>query len=507
MTPRHQYDTAIMALRESPDSLVHMHQAVLALARAGSLTFARQEYARYGLDKVWHDEDIMALGGRLYKDLYLSSSGMTARDFALESAERYEAAFRATGGYYSGINAATMAWLGGVPNEIANMRAQRVLELLPTQDLPEKTDKYFVEATRAEARLLLGEESAAQSALQEAWDHDPLNYVAQASTLKQLKMISKKLEQPLSWLSNFMPPQSVHFAGYIFADSIPESDLLDLKEEVMDSIQRQDVGFGYGALAAGSDILIAETLLDQGAELNVVLPSSKDAFIETSVRPYGAHWLDRFETCWEQAASRQELDFGSSQPTDILTGLTSAMSMGMAIRGADRLAVPATQLLICNPDDRVSQTATDAALWKEFGRDQTFITSPPTQSSTNTPREPLVGSLEYTLVDGIKENAHIETEMAAILNSAYQLRESGDHRFKLGIHACLKGNPNAQIVAQSLQEAALPGGIYVSDMAANLIALMAHDTQSVSYVGRTQDDYEAYALVSKTKPSLTDTPL
>lgn len=499
MIPRDQYDSAIVALRESPDSLPHMHQAVLALARAGSLAFARQEYARYGLDKVWHDEDIMALGGRLYKDLYLSSSGVMARDFALESADRYEAAFRATGGYYSGINAATMAWLGGVPNEIANMRAQRVLELLPTQDLSEKTDKYFVEATRAEARLLLGEEIAAQSALQEAWDHDPLNYVAQASTLKQLKMISKKLEQPLSWLSHFTPPQSVHFAGYIFADSIPETDLLDLKKKVTDSIQRQDIGFGYGALAAGSDILIAEALLDQGAELNVVLPGPKDAFIETSVRPYGAHWLDRFETCWEQAASRQELDIGSSQPTDTLTGLASAMSMGMAIRSADRLAVPATQLLICNPDDRVSQTAADAALWKEFGRDQTFIMSPAVQSSTNTPRDPLGDSLKYILVEGRQESAHVESDMVAILNTAHHLRESGHPQIKLGIHTYLKGDPKAQIIAQSLLEAALPGGIYVSDTMANLIALMAHDTHSVSYAGRTQDHYEAYALVAKPK--------
>lgn len=507
MTSRQRYDAAIIALRDDPDSLVHMHQAVLALARAGSLVFAVQEYERYGLDKIWHDEDIMSLGGRLYKDLYLASSTTMARDFAIESAEQYEAAFRATGGFYSGVNAATMAWLGGIPDEIVHMRAQRILELLPSQDPVESVDKYFVEATRAEAHLLLGQESAAQLALQEAWDHDPLNYVAQASTLKQIKMIVMKRDRPLSWLSRFKPPRSVHFAGYIFPDTVPENDLLDLQTSVTDSIQRQDIGFGYGALAAGSDILIAEALLEQGAELHVVLPSSKDTFMETSVRPYGAHWLDRFEVCWGQATSHLELAFDASQPNATVTSLASAIAMGKSILGADRLAVSATQLLICNSEDAVSQSSSDAALWAQFGRDQTFIAIPVFQNTNTTPRERLRNNLEYILVEGGRKTAHVESNMEAILTAAYRLRKNGPGQMTMGIHAYLKGDPKAELIAQSLQEAALPGGVYVSEISANLIALMAHETYGVSYVGRTHDDYAAYALLLKAEPSLPDIPL
>ena len=66
------YETFVTQLKSNPDNLDLKHKAVLALARMGSLDFARIEFERYGLDKVRNHEDIMALNGRLSKDLYLS---------------------------------------------------------------------------------------------------------------------------------------------------------------------------------------------------------------------------------------------------------------------------------------------------------------------------------------------------------------------------------------------------------------------------------------------------
>jgi hypothetical protein len=45
-----------------------------------------------------------------------------------------------------------------------------------------------------------------------------------------------------------------------------------------------NVGFVYGALACGADIILAETALKLGTEFEAVLPFSTERFIETSVR-------------------------------------------------------------------------------------------------------------------------------------------------------------------------------------------------------------------------------
>jgi len=85
------------------------------------LNFAWAEYRRYGLDKISAHQDanllerIMGLGARLLKDLLLASSGKVAKDYALQSSEKYEAAYQVTGGFYSGINAAAMGLMGGMP--------------------------------------------------------------------------------------------------------------------------------------------------------------------------------------------------------------------------------------------------------------------------------------------------------------------------------------------------------------------------------------------------------
>jgi len=186
------YDTAITALKTDPNNPELKHQAVLALARAGSLEFALKEYQRYALEKIRHHEDIMALGGRLYKDLYLQNSGKEALEYAQKSAAKYEAAFQDTQGYYSGINSAAMALISDMPWYIVKTRVENILTLLPPTENLSPENHYFVEATRAECLLILGQSSEAKNALRKAITFDPLNYTAHASTLKQFKLILDK---------------------------------------------------------------------------------------------------------------------------------------------------------------------------------------------------------------------------------------------------------------------------------------------------------------------------
>jgi len=125
------YEAGVAALKDSPHDRQLQHKIVLALARAGALDFALSEYERFGLSAIRDNEDIMALNGRLSKDLYLRSSGQEAQKHAAAAARKYELAFQNTLGYYSGVNSATMALMADLPEERVMARIEAIEALLP----------------------------------------------------------------------------------------------------------------------------------------------------------------------------------------------------------------------------------------------------------------------------------------------------------------------------------------------------------------------------------------
>lgn len=87
--------------------------AVLCLARAGAIDFARTEYVRLGLDRIDDDPDVIALGARLLKDVALAARGRRRAAFAKASTRRYHDLFQRFGGLYGAVNAATMTLVAG----------------------------------------------------------------------------------------------------------------------------------------------------------------------------------------------------------------------------------------------------------------------------------------------------------------------------------------------------------------------------------------------------------
>lgn len=270
------YENAVDALKKSPDSVQLKHQAVLALARSGAFEFAEAEYQRFELGNVYDDEDVMALAGRLAKDSALSQNGSLQAEEAFRSANLYKAAFDVSRGFYSGINAATMKFVADRDKVDANKAAQNILKSLPQTHSLKADELYFIEATRAEALLLQENRTDAESALRRAVQHDPMNFTAHASTLRQFRMIENFMQADASWLEVFQPPAAVHYCGHIFgadggARALKKDEEEKLRVRLSDLIQRNDIGFGFGALAAGADIVFAEMLLEEGGELNVCL--------------------------------------------------------------------------------------------------------------------------------------------------------------------------------------------------------------------------------------------
>lgn len=448
----------------------------------------------------------MSLHGRLYKDLFLSSSGSVALEHARQSARKYEEAFKATQGFYSGINAATMSLVAGYDAGMVDMRTRRVLELLPvTNDLDPAT-KYFTEATRAEAQYLLGNQDGAKASLSVAFNHDPLNYTAHASTLRQLRMISRIRGEDDLWLTPFSPPISVHFAGHIFglegevASALPgfsQVELEALKIEISEVIQKNDIGFGFGALAAGADLLIAESLLAEGAELHVKLPVRPDLFKQHSVTPYGQYWSVLFETCLNNVTSVEIISNSTDWPNDEIDRFSSMISMGSAIDLASQLSVQSAQFLIWDGQSSLSGMPKDIERWNATGRPRFTI---PYRGDRVLNLEPVRDQDHRKLVTFLssKNERDVYSNVAEALEDAFQRRTDEPAVLQLGLTLELvsEGGEGSDL-SDRIAQHALPGSLCVSSPMAHYIAVHHYDEFATDRIHPLDSGEAVFALRRK----------
>lgn len=335
---------------------------MLCLARAGALDFARSEYVRLGLAK--HDDaDAIALGARLLKDVALASQGARRIAFARASRHRYEALSRRFGGVYGAINAATMTLVAGDRSGAAE-RAATVLRA-PAQQGAVGEAAYYEAASRAEALFLVGDQEAARRRLEQALALAPNAYAAHASTLRQMEMLCLEIGVDPAWLAPFRPPACAHFTGHIH--NVCASAL---RASLDETLRAERIGFGYGGLAAGADIVFAEALIEAGGELHVVLPINRAAFIDVSVAPFGENWLERFERCMARAASIRYASQDPYRGDEQVFAYASQFAMGCAVLRAQTLATEAVQLAVW--DGRAAPgpagVSADMAYWTRSGR-------------------------------------------------------------------------------------------------------------------------------------------
>ena len=480
------YERAAAQLAGDSDNRDLQHSAVLALARAGALDFARREYTRFGLAGVEGHEDIMSLGARLEKDLFLRG-GPHAGDHAARSAGLYDAAFDATGGYYSGINAATMALMAGMPEKVVSARAEAIREALPVLAAVNPQERYYTRATLAETYLLTDDRPRAAQALQSAVDFDPLNYAAHATTLKQFRMIAEKQGAPSDWLSDFSPPRSVHFAGHILG---PSADEDSLAVALSDVIQARDIGFGYGALAAGSDILMAEALIEEGAELHVVLPADIESFTAKSVRPFGAQWRARFDACMDAASSVLVLTGLPEWPDPRANRYAGRVAMGRAIMRGQMLSADAAQLLIYDESAAGSYTAAHAVDWASVRAEQFIVPLPGYEKKAGAKPAPDL-DCRFT-VQGEKTVQCSAAQLVSALSIA------GSQNTGVVVTAGLSGREETSaasdsLVSDSLRAAVKPGHILMSEEAACMIMFEGIAAINIVYAGQPAAGLRAYS--------------
>ncbi len=339
--------------------------SITAYARAGAVDHAWRLFAASGLADRRDDPAALSLHGRLLKDRALAARGSERRRLSADAGAAYAAAARLRPATYPLINAATLALIAGDAG-VAAARAGEVMTLLDSAAEPDTP--WWQAATRAEALLLMGRGFEARAALHAALALAPRAWEDHAVTLRQFRTIIAEQGGDPAWLDDFRPPRHLHFAGPMQLDGdgaglIPEIDTL---------LAAENIGCGHGALAAGADLLIAERLLRAGAELDILLPGGEAAFIEKSVRPFGAGALRRFEMVMGAAASVRGV--GDPAAFALAIVLADEVAMGEAVMCAESLQTEAVQLVIGSADaGRGGNAARVAGLWRQAGRRQHLL--------------------------------------------------------------------------------------------------------------------------------------
>jgi adenylate cyclase len=364
------YDLAREVVGDHPDDLDARFVVALSLARSGASELAGIEAAelrrRVAVSEAATPqlrEDADALVARLAKDRALACGGAERAQLARDAAELYETVANRYNRAYSCVNAASL-WLIGGDEDRARRLARRVLDLQTTPD----DDAYWRLATEAEAALVLGDVDRARRALHTATALRPVDLGARAATRRQLRVVCEARGFSPDIAEMVELPSALHYCGHLVNGDSHEFDRV--AASVADFLDLRRVGFAYGSLASGADIVIAEVLLARGIELHVVLPFGSEEFVHVSVAPAGPDWVHRFERCRLGSTSVTLATDSAYAGDDELFRYGSRIAMGHALNRAAFLGVDAEQLAVWDgqPTQEIAGTARDVEAWKRSGR-------------------------------------------------------------------------------------------------------------------------------------------
>lgn len=333
---------------------------VRALAQLGNWKHALERYAASGLDQRY-DTDSLALYGRLLKDRAFAAPPAERPLLFREASEAYASVLARNGGYYAAINAASMAAMAGDVD-----RSRTLAEVALNDQAVTAPVDYWAAVTAAEALLLLDRMSEVEATLKAAVTLPGASISARSSTYRQLCALLKKYgqEEAVVRLAHIRPPRIAHFCGHMFA---PDPALEEgLVAEIDKVLEEEGIGIAYGALARGSDILVAERCLARGIELHVVMPFAQDDFIEQSVRDRSGEWERRFAFCLSSATQVYQASAMSFVGDDEQFVFGSSIAMGLTRLRATQLGSETMQIALWDgaPSIGPAGTGSDVKRWR-----------------------------------------------------------------------------------------------------------------------------------------------
>ncbi len=326
-------------------------------------------------------EDIAAIEARARKEMAFAGGGSGSRqNYAAISARLYETIFSATGGTYAGINAAMMSFVAGKTKGSATL-ARKIVAKLGKAPLG-----YWPNATLGEAHLLLGEEKTALAAFAAAARQDDASDGKLSSTRLQLRRIGAHAGLSVERILAKLPVGEVAvYSGRPFRDldkAAQERLEEALRPRIAAALKSEGIGYVYGGLASGADILIAEAALAAGCDLHVVLPFPVESFVETAVAvgnppDGGDRWGDRFRSCLNRSTSlTAAVDYPAPKralDTHLYHGFR--LAAGLALMHADALTSQGVMLAATDGGTASNRTGIAQAMreWTAAGRKLTAI--------------------------------------------------------------------------------------------------------------------------------------
>ena len=365
---------ALESAKRAPKDLRYMHRAVLATARLGAISEALALIDKHKLGRDLSDEELACLKPRLLRDLAFFLDPTKPDRLRLEiSAADYEKVFAKTGGFYPGVNAAAgYALIGEQAKSQSIARSVGALLAKHARDgADEDSDNYWRRTTLAECKLLEGDRAAAATLFEAAWDAGDATPGKKATTRKQLKRLGPSVGVDKTWVDRVAPqPNVLFFSGPLArredeAKAIPVDSLL---ASLDDLLSKRPIGWAYGALASGADIIIAEALIAAGVGVNVYLPVAPAEFLKSSVQIGGQGWRERFIACIRAAASI-EWNRRAMTPCNAAYRLGAEIAMGKALRHAAELEAEAVGFFAAPLEGEAASSLSLANLerWKARG--------------------------------------------------------------------------------------------------------------------------------------------
>ena len=373
------YDAVAEGLRQFPLDVRLRQLLALSLARTGAMHSANQ--ILLSLKHEGHtDEETLGMLARTHKDLWADSADPREQRRHLRLAfEYYRDAHCVSGGYWGGINAATMALLLGDRDQAKALATEVRSRCLHERQTTTSDDtRYWVLATLGAAALVLGDMREAEDWYVQAAGIGRGRWGDLVSTRRNARLIIRQLGVDGTGVEQALRvPRVVVFAGHLIdrpdrrLPRFPPRLETAVRWAIRDRLGTIDAAFGYASAACGSDILFLESILDAGGQAHVVLPYNRDPFLKDSVDIVpGSSWAERYARVLARAT---DVTIVSEQP--MAGGRVSyeyalLLLDGAAALRADELDTELVSLAVWDgrTGDGPGGTATAVARWRSRGR-------------------------------------------------------------------------------------------------------------------------------------------
>lgn len=396
------YDACRFALQNQPEHRRLRQIQALALARCGAT-----EQARDVLEHIYRegarDEETLGILARIYKDRSLETPHSADAKVALhKSLELYSEAYKIAGGYWSGINAATVALASGHAQMAAELADRVRIQCLSA--LKESSPDVWTLATLGESALVRGDMEEAQT-----WYARALAAGAGfgdcASMRRNARLVLTSTGKNLSWLDRVLPgPAIAVFSGHM-PDSgdrtkprFPEALSAQVGSAIKARLESANIQIGYASAASGGDILFHESMLELGRETHVVLPEPPERFARASVVEGRSAWFDRFRKVLDRATS--VVVHSNSASGDIGYTYNNWMILGLARLRAKQVEGHLRAFALWDGQAGLPG-GTSAAVqdWQAFGESMEWLVpiAAPTAAWQQMPASSVRGSLDHSL--------------------------------------------------------------------------------------------------------------